>query len=241
LSATLAATTAEGLPPFACGIGIVAETSGPALGSGFVFGVWLAFFAPFPGSFASPLALGRPPPALCGAVVRPSVTSGAGVAPSLALPLVPGLPELPVEVGAGVVVALGVFEPELAGAFELEFDPPVVAAPLAAFGSEFVVPAGGAFATAGAGCCGGDGGVVGVVVVAGGIGAIGAVASRRAAKGWEAALWLVVDACRRWVDAKDGAALTSDAILGTVKPLPSRCGKGLPATPGPARRQRQLS
>jgi hypothetical protein len=165
------------------------------------------------------------------------VTAGAGVAPSLALPLVPGLP---VEVGAGVVVVLDLFDPELASVFELESDPPVLAVALAAFGSEFAVPAGGAFATAGAGCWG-DCGVVGVVVVAGGIGAIGAVASRRAAKGWEAALWLVVDACRRWLDAKDGAALTSDAILGTAKPLPSRCGEGLPATVGPAGRERQLS
>jgi hypothetical protein len=237
LSVALAATAAEGLPQFACGIGIVAETSEPALGSGFVFGIWLAFFVPFACSFALPLAPGRPPPALCSAVVRPSVTAGGGVAPSWALPLVPGLPELPVEVDAGVVVALCVLEPELADVFEFEFDPPVLAVALAAFGSEFAVPAGGAFATAGAGCWG-DGAVVAAVVVAGGI---GAVASRRAAKGWEAALWLVVDACRRWVGAKDGAALTSDAILGTAKPLPSRCGEGLPATVGPAGRERQLS
>jgi hypothetical protein len=106
-----------------------------------------------------------------------------------------------------------------------------------ALGSKFPVLTGGALA--GAGCAGG-GGVAGAFVVAG-IGAIGAVASSSAANGWEAVIWLAVDACKRWVDAKDGAALTSDAILGTAKPLPSRCGEGLPATRGPARRKRQLS
>ena len=84
--------------------------------------------------------------------------------------------------GADVTVTLGVFEPEFDPVFELAFDHAVVPAlPLAAFGSEFAVPA-GAFAGAGGGCWG-DGGIVGAFVAGGGMGAIGAVASRRAAKG----------------------------------------------------------
>jgi hypothetical protein len=142
-----------------------------------------------------------------GAVKRPPLVFGAVVEPPFVFP---GEPVSLAELG-GVVVALVVSEAAFGpgAAFWLE------AAASLVLDSELPLLAEGLFAGADGGC-GATGGFCGTFA------GIAAVASRRAAKGCGALAWLALDACARCKAAKEGVALTSDAILGTAGPRPSR-------------------
>jgi hypothetical protein len=190
-------------PPVAFG-----TTSGPAL----TLGVQLAPFALFVGAFVPPVALRNAAAlfaAFGGAVKRPPLVFGVAVGPPFAFPAEPAsLAEL----GAAVVVLVvsgPAFGPSVA--FWLEFAASLV------LDSELALPAEGLFAGADGGC-GATGAFCGTFAEAG----IDTVASRRAAKGCGALAWLALDACARCKAAKEGVALTSDAILGTAEPRPSR-------------------
>jgi len=141
-------------------------------------------------------------------VRRPPLVFGVAVGPPFAFPAEPAsLAEL----GAAVVLVVSgpAFGP--GAAFWLESAASLV------LDSELPLPAEELFAGAGGGC-GATGAFCGTFAEAG----IDTVASRRAAKGCGALAWLALDACARCKAAKEGVALTSDAILGTAEPRPSR-------------------